>query len=171
MLQPQVVDLNASVAGIQKLLARLLREDVQLHCLLRPDAGAIRVDPGQLEQVIMNLGVNARDAMPNGGKLTIETANVDIDVSYTQVHASAKAGRYVMLAVTDTGVGMDAVTQTRIFEPFFTTKDVGTGTGLGLHVAYKIVTAHRGRIEIKSVPGQGTEFTVRVPLDGPRDSM
>ena len=163
VLQLQVVDLNASVSGIQKLLARLLREDVQLHCILRPETGAIRVDPGQLEQVIMNLGVNARDAMPNGGKLTIETGNVDIDVSYTQVHAAAKAGRYVMLAVTDTGTGMDAATQARIFEPFFTTKDVGKGTGLGLATVQGIIQQSGGFIWVYSEPGHGTCFKIYLP--------
>src|SRR5688572_23310397 len=133
VLQPKVVDLNTTISGIEKLLTRVLREDIQLRCTLAPDAGTIRVDPGQLEQVIMNLAVNARDAMPDGGLLTIETANVDIDDGYLQAHRPplAQPGSYVMLAVTDTGTGMDAATQARIFEPFFTTKDVGKGTGLG----------------------------------------
>ena len=163
VLQPRVLDLNASVAGIEKLLTRLLREDITLQCVLPPKVGTIRVDPGQLEQVIMNLGANARDAMPNGGKLTIETANVDIDASYTSVHASAKPGHYVMLAVTDTGVGMDAATQARIFEPFFTTKDVGKGTGLGLATVQGIVQQSGGFIWVYSESGHGTCFKIYLP--------
>ena len=160
VLQPKVVDLNAAVSGIERLLGRVLREDIHLECSVAPDAGTVKVDPGQLEQVIMNLAVNARDAMPNGGRVTIETANVDIDETYVQGHALAAPGRYVMLGVTDTGMGMDAATQARIFEPFFTTKEVGKGTGLGLATVQGIVQQSGGFIWVYSEPNHGTCFKV-----------
>jgi len=163
VLEPKVLDLNDTVTGIEKLLKRVLREDIALSATLAADAGRIRVDPGQLEQVLMNLAVNARDAMPRGGKLTIETANVDLDESDTQAYPAAKPGRYVMLAVTDTGSGMDAATQARIFEPFFTTKEIGKGTGLGLATVQGIVQQSGGFILVYSEPGHGTAFKIYLP--------
>src|SRR5256884_2283270 len=168
VLEPKVVDLNAAVTGIERLLGRVLREDIQLSCTLAADAGTVRVDPGQFEQVIMNLAVNARDAMPNGGRVTIETANVDLDETYMQARPLAAPGRYVMLAVTDTGTGMDAATQARIFEPFFTTKEVGKGTGLGLATVQGIVQQSGGFIWVYSEPNHGTCFKVYLPrVDAP----
>jgi PAS domain S-box-containing protein len=166
VLQPQVLDLNDIVAGTERLLRRLIGEDIQLATALAPDLGMVIVDSGQLEQVIMNLAVNARDAMPGGGRLTIETANVDIDETHVRGEATARPGRYVMLALSDTGIGMDGQTKSRIFEPFFTTKASGEGTGLGLSTVYGIVNQSGGFISVYSEPGQGTSFKVYFPWAG-----
>jgi signal transduction histidine kinase len=132
VLEPKILDLNSVVADVQPMLGRLIGEDIELMTNCKSDLGLVKADRGQMEQVIMNLAVNARDAMPNGGKLKIETANIYLDEFYARQHATLVPGPFVMLVVTDTGVGMDAERQTHIFEPFFTTKELGKGTGLGL---------------------------------------
>ncbi|MBN9392111.1 MAG: PAS domain S-box protein [Chloroflexi bacterium] len=164
ILQPKLVNLNVQVADMDRLLQRLLGEDLELVTLMDPELGLVLVDPGQFEQVIMNLAVNARDAMPAGGKLTIETANVELDATYqSQQHLEVKSGHYVMLAVSDNGIGMSEETLTRIFDPFYTTKEVGKGTGLGLSTVYGIVNQSGGYIFVYSKPGIGTTFKVYIP--------
>ncbi len=137
VMSPKVLDLNATVVDMERLLRRVLGEDLELVALLDPDLGRIKSDTGQVEQVLMNLVVNARDAMPAGGRLTIETRNIELDETFARNHISVQPGRYVMLAVSDTGSGMDETTKSRIFDPFFTTKEPGKGTGLGLSMIYR----------------------------------
>src|SRR3954471_4706155 len=163
MLQPQVVDINVVVTQLGKLLRRLLSEDVELVTKLAPDLHTVTVDPASVEQILVNLAVNARDAMPTGGRLTIETANVDLDEAYAVTHLTMTAGAYVMVAVSDSGAGMDAATRARVFEPFFTTKEQGKGSGLGLATVYGMVKQSGGDIWGYSEPGHGTMFKVYLP--------
>jgi two-component system cell cycle sensor histidine kinase/response regulator CckA len=163
VLQPRVFDLNTVVADVEKLLQRLIGEDVELVSLLDPALEPIEADPGQLEQVIMNLVINARDALPAGGKVTIKTENVELDEDYAFRRLDVEAGRYVLLTVSDTGVGMDSETMRQIYEPFFTTKEEGKGTGLGLATVFGIVKQSGGDIRVESEPGRGTTFKVYLP--------
>jgi CheY-like chemotaxis protein len=163
LLQPVPLDLNGVVGGVHEMLQRLLGEDVDLVCRLEPALHTAVADPGQIEQIVMNLAVNARDAMPDGGRLTLETANIALDEEYAARVGELEPGPYVVLSVSDTGEGMDAATLDRVFEPFFTTKAPGEGTGLGLSTVYGIVKQSGGHVAVYSEVGQGTTFRVYLP--------
>ncbi|HEY8148204.1 MAG TPA: PAS domain S-box protein [Vicinamibacteria bacterium] len=163
VLQPKVLDLNEVVADVEKMMRRLISESIQIVTVATATLGKVRADAGQMEQVIMNLAINARDAMPSGGRLLIETGNIELDETYVRTHPEARVGPHVMLAVSDTGHGMDAKMMARIFEPFFTTKEEGKGTGLGLATVYGIVRQSGGTVNVYSEPGQGSTFRVYLP--------
>jgi PAS domain S-box-containing protein len=163
ILTPVVLDLNRLVSDMEKMLPRLLGEDIAVSIKLDPELGSVKADQGQVEQVVMNLAVNARDAMPEGGRLVITTANVELDQAYARHHPGAKPGRCVMLAVTDSGIGMSSETLAHIFEPFFTTKEVGKGTGLGLATVYGVVKQSGGYLWVDSQLGKGASFQIFLP--------
>ena len=169
VLQPKVLDMNELIAEMSKLLRRLVREDIEFSLRLGDSLGRVKADPGQLEQVLLNLTVNASDAMPQGGTLTIETQNIIVDKEYARTSPSVEPGAYVVVSVSDTGQGMDAATKARIFEPFFTTKEPGKGTGLGLATVYGVVKQSGGFIWVESNPGRGTRFEIYLPRTN--DSM
>jgi CheY-like chemotaxis protein len=163
VMQPVVMDVNVTVGHTEKMLRRLIGEDVELVLILPADIGNIKADPNHIEQAIVNLALNARDAMPKGGRITVETANARLDETYARTHMGVKPGDFVMVAVSDNGCGMDAETRRRIFEPFFTTKEKGMGTGLGLATVYGSVKQLGGDIWVYSEPGQGTTFKLYFP--------
>ena len=167
VMQPRLISVNDELTDIKRMLRRILREDIDLHLALAPDIGVVKTDPVHIQQVLLNLAMNAQDAMPHGGRLTIETANVDLDASHALSHREVQPGPYVQLAVSDTGAGMDAATLGHIFEPFFTTKSQAKGTGLGLATVYGIVKQSGGHIWVYSEPGKGTSFKIYLPrLEG-----
>src|ERR1700746_3408393 len=159
-LQPRTLDLNAIVVNMDSLLRRLIDDNIEMVTRVQDDLGKVKADPAQIDQVVMNLLAKTRDAMPDGGRLLLETMNLDLGAAYANEHVSVKPGRYVMLAVSDTGVGMDQHTLAHIFEPFYTTKESGRGTGLGLSTVYGIVKQSGGYIWVYSEPGKGSTFKV-----------
>ena len=163
LLQPSVINLNSVLVGLDKMLRRLIHESVEIVTRPAPQLGSVKADVGQIEQVILNLAINARDAMPSGGTLTLETANMDLDEAYAREHAGVSPGSYVMLAVSDTGIGIDADTLSHVFEPFFTTKETGKGSGMGLATVYGIVQQSGGHVSVYSEPGRGSTFRIYLP--------
>jgi CheY-like chemotaxis protein/two-component sensor histidine kinase len=164
-LERRTINLNNTIEEIMKLLQRIIGEDIAVRVKADPDLSAVFADPAQIEQVVMNLGVNARDAMPEGGQLTIETSNVELDESYQRQYPYVQPGRYVEIRVSDNGTGMNEETKARIFEPFYTTKEIGKGTGLGLAMVYGIVKQHDGHINVYSELRHGTTFKIFLPVD------
>jgi signal transduction histidine kinase len=170
VLTVKTIDLNRVIAEFEGMLARLIPESIDVTTHLAPNPGSVKADPFQIEQILLNLCVNARDAMPNGGRLAIETAGVSLDEEYAKGHTGVRPGPYILLAVSDTGSGMDAETVGKIFDPFYTTKEKGKGTGLGLSTVYGIVKQHGGNIWVYSQPGRGTTFKVYLPrVDEPAE--
>ena len=163
VLQPEILDLNEVVGNLERMLCLAIGDSIEMRSVLRPGLGQVKADPGQIEQIILNIVINARDAMPEGGKIVIETADVHLDEGYRAKHPVAGTGPYVMLAISDTGCGMDEETRSRVFEPFFTTKEQGKGTGLGLSTVYGIVKQSGGQVWVYSEPGRGSTFKVYLP--------
>ncbi len=170
VVQPVILDINQTVGNMEKMVRRLIKENIEFTVVLGRYLDRVRADPGQIEQIVLNLVVNARDAMPNGGKLRIQTTNTHLEKDCPQAGAGGRRGRFVLLEVTDTGTGMDQQTQARIFEPFFTTKAVGKGTGLGLATVYGIVKQSDGHIEVQSTLGQGSSFKIYLPATEQREA-
>ncbi len=164
IMTPVLVDMNVIACETEKFLKRVIGEDIELCLKLTDESLDILADRGQIEQVLMNMVTNARDAMPQGGTLTIETKPVEIDEDFRLSHGFGERGRYALISVSDNGAGMDMETKTRVFEPFFTTKEVGRGTGLGLSIAYGIIKQHNGHISVDSEPGMGTTFSIYLPI-------
>jgi CheY-like chemotaxis protein len=163
IISPRVINLNDVVASTEQILHRLITENIELSISLTPDLGPVKMDPTQVEQVLINLAVNARDAMPYGGDLTIKTSNMTLSKREAHLYPDLSPGQFVQLCIADTGIGMDEEVQARIFEPFFTTKEEGKGTGLGLSMCYGIVKQNQGHIGVESQPGQGSTFKILIP--------